>query len=564
MNKRVPFRTACLSAVALAAAACSPSGDDAWTDDDGLLRYVPADTPYLLAKVAAPPDGLADKLEGDFEAVLAAYEQAMLEAAAEAGEGDGPPAATFEALADFMNLETVHAAGLTRDTTMAFYGAGMLPVLRLTLSEGHELESTVERILELHGIELTTATIEGASYRYLDLDGGRLVVRIDGREAVLSVVPAGLSEDQLKTVLGVTLPEQSIASSGTLRELADGYGFLPYYAGFLDVDRVAGTLLDEPSGMDAELLELAGYDASELGDTCRAELRAMADLAPRAVSGYTALGADAFEANTVLELREDIAADLVGLGAPVPGLGVSHDALFAYGMGLDLSAAREFLDARVAALESDPYECELFAGMQADMTENRQALDRVPALAYGFRGFLAVVDEMSAPDLATGPVPGDLNARVLIATQNAPALFNMGALFVPELAALNLEPDGEPVAVDVPPQAGLPIQTAYVALTDSAIALGVGDDAEARLAALLGAPASEPGTFLSFEADLARYSELVSQLLAQSGAGAERPPGEPSRESMMRVLSGMNHRSRVDFRFTERGLEMPTAVTLTE
>lgn len=564
MKRRVSFRTACISAVALAAAACSPSGDDAWTSDDGLLRYVPADTPYLLTKVAAPPDGLADRLEANFEAVLDAYAQAMRDAAAEGEDGDGPPAATLEALADFMNLETMHAAGLTRDSTMVFYGAGLLPVLRLTLGEGHELEATVERILELHGVELTTATLDGASYRYLDLDDARLVVRIEPREAAMSLVPAGLSEDQLKTVLGVTLPEQSIASSGTLRELAEGYGFLPYYAGFLDVDRVAATFLDEPSGIDAELLDLAGYDASELGETCRAELGAMADLAPRAVAGYTALGDDAFDTNAVLELREDIAADLVGLGAPVPGLGMSHDALFAYGMGLDLSAAREFLAARIAALESDPYECELLAEMQADMTENREALDRVPSLAYGFRGFLAVVDEMSVPDPAAGPIPGEFDARVLIATQNAPALFNMGALFVPELASLNVEPNGEPVAVDVPPQAGLPIQTAYVALTDSAIGLAVGDGAEARLAALLGAPASEPGTFLSFEADMARYSELVGRLLAQGGAGAGTPPGAMSRESMLQVLDGMNNRSRVDVRFTERGVEMPTAVTLTE
>lgn len=570
MKKLALFRFACVAAVAAAGAACSPSADDAWTSDDSLLRHVPADTPYLLAKVGAPPDELADRLETSFDATLAAYRQTMLDAAAAAADGeggaaDGPPAAALTAMAELMSLDAMHEAGLTRDSTMVLYGAGLLPVLRLTLSEGHGFEAALERIMAAHGVELTAAAIEGEPYRYLDLDEARLVLRVSAREVMVSLVPAALSETELSTVLGITMPARTVAGSGTLREVADRYGFVPYYAGYIDLDRIAAVFLDEPSGIDAELLELAGYDASELGDTCRSELRAMAGVAPRVVLGYTALSAESLSTNTVLELREDVAADLVGLGGAVPGLGVPHDALFAFGMGIDLAAARDFLSARSAALEVDPYECELLAGMQSGMLENREALDRVPALAYGFRGFLAVVDDVNGLDTASGPMPADIDARVLVATQNAPALFGMGAMFVPELAALNLEPDGEPVAVNVPPQAGVPIETAYVALTDAAIGLAVGDEAEARLTALLGAPAAEPGTFLSVEADMARYAELMNGVIAQGGPDAQPQPADMmSRDSMMRVFESMKSRSRADLRFTERGLEMPTVVTLTE
>ena len=63
-------------------AACGDSSktstsSSAFIAEDGVLKYVPADTPFLIATPGDLPDDVIEKLEPQIDAVLHAYHQLM-------------------------------------------------------------------------------------------------------------------------------------------------------------------------------------------------------------------------------------------------------------------------------------------------------------------------------------------------------------------------------------------------------------------------------------------------------------------------------------------------------
>jgi hypothetical protein len=336
--------------------------------------------------------------------------------------------------------------------------------------------------------------------------------------------------------------------------------------GLIDVGRIVATFLDDQSGVNAELLALMDYDGSELDDVCRAEIREMAEIVPRIITGYTEMSVDQFTSNTVIEIRSDIAAGLATLTAPVPGLGSEQGGLASFGMSIDLLAARDFYAARLDAMEADPYECGLFAELQNGVANGREALNQpLPPIVYGFKGFLAVVEDIDGMDLANDQPPTSVDARLLIAADNAAGLLAMGAMFSPEIAALDIQPDGEPVRFESPQLDGV-VDAAYVAMTDDALAISVGQGTEARLADMLSADISSPHPFASMEMDAKRYYNLMAETMVLEEDDEDPTPPElkESIANLMTVVGDMFSRMTFQVNFTERGVELPSTVVLSD
>ncbi len=430
--------------LSLTIVACTDSTDEttsatAW--DPALLKYVPADTPYVFAKLEPLPDEVADKLEPMIDAVLRFYPGALrtiVEFSAKSEDKDRLTEDAVAALDEFFGLwsiEGLRSVGIERDSTMVFYGVGLLPVMRITLSDGSLLEAAIARIEEKAKGSMSVATIDGHSYRYAGDDAGRLIIAVIDNEFVLSIVPTNLPDNLLKSVLGLTLPSLNIADSGKLQTIIEDNSFLSHSVAMIDLERIVATFLDDQSGVNQELLAIMEYDGSNLDDVCKTEIREMSGIVPRIVAGYTEMSVDHFVSNTILEVRSDIAAGLATLPAPVPGLGSGQGGLFSFGMSIDLLAARSFYSERLDAMDADLYECELFADLQQSIEQGRQVLNSpVPPIAYSFKGFVAVVDDIQGMDLANGQPPTSADIRILVTTDNAAGLLAMGAMFSPEIA----------------------------------------------------------------------------------------------------------------------------------
>ena len=533
-----------------------------------ILKYIPADSPYVFASLAPLPDDVMDRLEPKLDRILVSYQSVLREVVAqqtaqadtelEAEEAEKVQAFVDE-LAGLLSIDGLRDAGIDRDSLGAFYGNGLLPVMRFELSDSDKFEATLARLEERAGSQMPTDEVDGQSYRYFDAEEFRVVIAVTGDQAVFSLVPSAFNDDQTGRALGLTLPEDNIAATGVLEELLNKYSFDDYMVGFIDLPKVAERFVGEPTGLDTDLFGLVDYDNTQLSDVCKAEIREMAGVMPRMVLGYTDITAKRFDSNLVFELRDDLAEAMQALPAAVPGLGASTDALMAFGMSIDAMAARSFLEARFDAIEADPYECEHFADIQAGVASGRQSLNQpVPPMVYDFKGFLAVIDDIQGLDVANQTPPTSVDGTFLLAMDNAQALVAMGAMFSPELAALDLQPDGEPVAMDLPQLQAMGME-AFAALNEGAVAISVGADAESQAAEMLNAEPASPPPFVSFSMDAARYYSFMGEAIAAGGADddeAATPEMKAAMTDMMQAVADLYERMSGDVVFTEHGIEL--------
>ncbi len=559
------------------------------TDKVSLLDYVPADSPYVFANVTPLPDAVFEKLEPKIDQVLQSYDvllQAIAGMAMEKAAADGDDSedaqkavAVISELSSLMSVDGLRGAGFERKSTSVFYGYGLLPVLRFEVSNGALFESALSRIEEKAGEKMDVATIAGKPVRYIEAEDIKVLVSILEKQVVISVAPSTFSDEQLSKLLGLSAPKSSLADSGVLEDISSEYGFDDFFIGYIDIERIAVTVTGGASGLDKDLIalleELEKSDESaesddvgesdELSDVCRAEIRSVAGLMPRMVMGYTAISPERFDSQFIVELRDDIATSLATLTAPVPGLSGDPGGLFSYGMSIDVLAMRQFYEAQLDALDSNPFLCEEFADLQAGVEQGRTALQQpVPPMVYDFHGFYGVVQNIEGLNLATQTPPTSVDGRFLLAMDNAPALVSLAAMMSPELAGLNLQADGKPLKLDLP-QAQMMGGDVFVALTDNALALSVGDGAETALPAMLAAEATNDGTFFSFSMDAARYYAFLSEAIALGEPDAENPMSpefQAAMQEMMLAVSNIYDRLSVDVRFTDKGIVVDSSVTV--
>ena len=565
--------------LAITVSAISFAGAHAATGNSAdLLKYVPADTPYVIASTKPLPSKLADKLEPTVDEILKTYQRVLRYVLAEQlekmsmDEGGAEDAEKFrgvmEEVLGLMSLEGIRGAGIARDSAFVFYGNGLMPVLRLELSDPKLFDAAVKRIEEKAGDVLLLGEANGTAYKYANADKLNLIITTLKDQAVITAVPAEYDETQVAMALGLKASRKNLKKSKKLRAIEKEYGFSEYLTGFIDTKRIAGIFSGMTTQQDDEFFAAIGETPPAVNEVCSAEIMEMVGVAPRIVFGYSNLSTEEVESAMIVELREDIAKGLATVPAAVPGLGQDVGGFMSLGFGLNPMALREFYEARLEALEADPYECELFSYMQDGVAKGREALNQpIPPVVYSFRGFVANIADIQGLNMASNTPPESIDASILVAIENAEALIMMAAMFDPQLAALNLLPDGKPVKLELTQLASI-ADEAFAALSGSALSVSVGKGAEKNSASMLVADSAEPTPFMSMNMDSARYYSMMGEAMAQESSDDEEDKmpkaiNEAMREIM--ILSGsMYERMSVDVLFTERGIEIGGRMKLSD
>jgi hypothetical protein len=137
----------------------------------------------------------------------------------------------------------------------------------------------------------------------------------------------------------------------------------------------------------------------------------------------------------------------------------------------------------------------------------------------------------------------------------------------PQIAALNLVPDGKPVKLEMAQLASVAEQ-AFAALSENALSVSVGEGAAAQASDMLHAEGSDPAPLISMSMDSARYYQMMADAMMQEKPeteGKEMPMAVRMALRDVIVLSGaLYERMSVNVRLTDRGVEIKGRMTLSD
>ena len=110
--------------------------------------------------------------------------------------------------------------------------------------------------------------------------------------------------------------------------------------------------------------------------------------------------------------------------------------------------------------------------------------------------------------------------------------------------------------------------TAHAALTDSAVAIAVGEDSESDLTSMLTKEAGEMTPFMSFSMDAGRYYAFLGEAIAQSEATddekAPSPEMQAALQDIMTAVGSLYDRMSADVMLTADGVELRVTETLAD
>jgi hypothetical protein len=151
--------------------------------------------------------------------------------------------------------------------------------------------------------------------------------------------------------------------------------------------------------------------------------------------------------------------------------------------------------------------------------------------------------------------------KLVIASPNPQSLIALARTTVPAFASLQLKPGDEPVAL--PAELATPgVPPTYIAVSDKAIGIAVGDSERASLKAFIAAPAGNPPPLL-----VANYSgEFMAQLMKLSPptetAEPELAAMQASVDKMADAYGKIFEHFGMTVAVTSRGIEMTQDVRL--
>lgn len=487
---------------------------------DTPLAYVPADTPFLFASLEAADDKTLEAVMASSNASLASQRGDLRQLAEELRGNDAEPLANLlEALADELAGKTnyqqvAEQIGVDLGGLSAFYGFGLSPVMRLSVSDPERYRAFLDRLAEAAGQPLETQTLGELEYRRARLGEVplQLVSAVDDGQAVLALAPTGLDDATLQRLLGDALPESSVQDTQRLSKLADANGYLPYGLGYVDMTRLAALLTGSEDPMIKAYRTLAeqaeGQAPAPVPASCREDAMRLASRMPQMSAGYTTLNAERIEQRFNVALAEDIAAPFASLVSPVPGLGAdSLEAPFDLAVALPMGDLRDLLIQQVQHVRSAPFGCPAFAELNSELDELGRQANMLAMPPFGsLRGLRLVVDEFAMPEQGGQPT---IKGALLVASSDPSGLLAIGQTTLPGLATLSLPSDGEPR--ELPPQltamlGGMP---AWLAMTDKALGVATGEGEQAALKKLLQGETGEAGELMHLKLSGEMYAKWL-------------------------------------------------------
>jgi hypothetical protein len=562
--KRLPLSIAIATGACFLVACGGQSEPDAATNP--LLRFVPADTPFVMANLDAVPTDVTDAYLLRMAPFLEQLQFALQGFRSDLAEGraelnDPETEALLDAiLAEFdgkLSREGLESLGLSLEQMSAIYGHGLFPVLRAGLTNPEAVRAMIARIETNSGVPIPEESFQGVNYwRAAEPDNPMgIYLAILDDHFVMSAAPQSRQAEVLPRLLGLELPAETLAPS-TLTDLNREKSFAAYGSGYLDLGRVVDELFEADSLTATWMMDMGEFDPAAIDPACEREARLVTTFVPRMVAGTTEVTKDRVGVRYQLETNAWLGGELARLVGDVPPASTNTARMANFSLNLQMGRVATFMRESASAMAAVPFQCPQLQDLNAQVQQMAEQLNQpMPPFIGNLNGVRVELSEFdpSAMD------PSGMRGVVALEMESPQMVIGMASMMIPGFEELQIEPGGDPVAV---PQEIMTVVTpefeAYAVMSNDAIGLSLGKGEKAGLKDFLEARGDADGIFMSADYDAGELARMQRQQVeARAAYGAEPTSNtDPDLDvqAMTEAYEAMLGRARFEFRLTEEGL----------
>ncbi len=527
-----------------------------------LFQYVPADSPYLLGNLDSLPeavmDGYMDKAGPLLDQLQVQFDTLLKQAQQDSDTDDALVIAWLEELSGKLNRQGLESMGLKLGAKQVIYGIGPFPVWRMEIGDADAIRATVDRVTGKAGIELTTHELDGTEYWLSSGDeDGRAVVAILDDHLVAALLPTTMVQEALPSLLGQQPPAQALDAVDALAKLNRDNGYTPYGSGYVDIGRIVDLFLDGNSPNAQAFRKATDFDAT-LDAQCVAEIRSITDQFERMEFGVRRMDTQGMDAHFALDLAQGLADELSALTIADSVFGSDPGGAVSMSLGLRIGAFRDWMMNMASARIANPYSCDKLQNLNDQWARMQSQLNSpMPPFIANFTGLRMKLNSIQM----MGAMPGNAEGLFAISTSNPQMLIGMGQMFLPDLAQLDLAPGGEPQPLSLS-SVPVPVENAYIAMSDDAIGIALGEGEDANLQAFLANHSESNDALLTFGYDFSFYAEKMADLFDSMPVDEEDQDALNLQKEMLRLYSDWLDRQFTTVSLTGKGVEMSQSVSL--
>jgi hypothetical protein len=457
--------------------------------ENPLLRYVPADTPYVVANTEGFSTALQDEFMGQMRPMLDAFASdewlSMVVPVVDEQQKDAlVPLRLMAAMMKETGGQTAAQLrekwGLNEALYQVFYGQGALPVWRIELADAKRFTQAFDQLIKNVGGDPAKTKLGMFSLREFGSkdDPAQIVGAIADDQFVLTFFPQNASPALRAQILSSKLPSKHLLQK-TLTDLDTANGYNGFATGFVDLVRLTTLLVDRRGATEQAMAKALKIDDIPTSAACKRDFISIAKNMPSVVFGYTELTAQRLSMSSRLNLRADLAKKLQDMSVATPLLG-ENQSMFRFSMAVDPVKFVAFLGEQADAILKNPYTCEsLLSWNESAKKMQEQASNPMLGMAANAQGFSIVLNTLTFDEKNE---PKTLDGLFALHSNQPAALWAMFAAFSPELQKIKLIAGAPPVMVEAPAATKVPGKLAAI-MADAWVGLAVGQDPQKNLVA---------------------------------------------------------------------------------
>ncbi|WP_409439980.1 hypothetical protein [Psychromonas sp. GE-S-Ul-11] len=454
--------------IAVIAAGASAYWYQQQAENDNVLSYVPADTPFFTGQltpfpikdyIASAPNLIDPKNPTHIESLY----------------GEESPSihfltnllSTYEDSLKDADLLTKNF-GLADEIRAYFYTLGLLPVLKVEVENPQAIWDLLDKNEQETDFTHTEGELKGLKYRIYPMvedDQGKpinLIVAQSNGMLTATIQSSFVSEDLLAMALGIKKPSKSLADTHMLEDIMQQHQFMNNSVGFVNhVEIIKGLTSEDDNQLARQLTELTKDEDTAFqllhSAACKEELRGIAQNWPRTAFGYTQVDISKEQSTlgfaAVLESKnQPILNALKTLRGYIPNYTQNFDDnVIATSIGLDVGQLSSALTDIWANLKTPRFQCGPLADIQYQIDASGESLAMLgmgSSMAANVKGISTAIFDYAVSQDNDQPRLESLDALLAIHVKNPVNLFNSIKMFVPELQQIDLTNNGPAVSLN--------------------------------------------------------------------------------------------------------------------